>query len=304
MRAMVPDGRGSVRLDQVPEPDPAADEALISVTAYSVNRGETFQLEDPPAAWRPGKDIAGVVTRAAASGSGPPAGQRVVGHPPAGGWAERVAVPSASLAALPDDISDTAAAALPLAGLTALRLLRVTGSLAGQRVLLTGASGGVGHYVTELAATQGAELTAVARSRDRGERLRELGAATVVSEVEKADGPFDVIFESVGGDSLPAAWRRLTTRGLLVWFGQASRIPPELNFFDWSGGASATLRKFYYADSDTTDADDLATLVRLTGAGHLHPEIGQVSDWRQTAGVLRALLSRQVRGNAVLEVAA
>ncbi len=199
----------------------------------------------------------------AAAGAGRAAGRR---SSAGRGWAERVAVPSASLAALPDDISDTAAAALPLAGLTALRLLRVTGSLAGQRVLLTGASGGVGHYVTELAATQGAELTAVARSRDRGERLRELGAATVVSEVEKADGPFDVIFESVGGDSLPAAWRRLTTRGLLVWFGQASRIPPELNFFDWSGGASATLRKFYYADSDTTDADDLATLVRLTGA--------------------------------------
>ena len=302
MRAMVPDGRGSVRLDQVPEPEPAADEALISVTAYSVNRGETFQLEDPPAAWRPGKDIAGVVARAAADGSGPPAGQRVIGHPPAGGWAERVAVPSASLAALGDDISDKAAAALPLAGLTALRLLRVTGSLAGQRVLLTGASGGVGHYVTELAAAQGAELTAVARSRDRGERLLELGAATVVSETEKADGPFDVIFESVGGDSLPAAWHRLATRGLLVWFGQASRVPPAMNFFDWTGGASATLRKFYYADSDITDGADLATLVRLVSRGHLHPEIGRVSDWRRTPDMLQALVTRQVRGKAILEV--
>jgi len=302
MRAMVPDGRGSVRLDQVPEPEPAASEALISVSAYSVNRGETFQLEDPPAAWRPGKDIAGVVVRAAADGSGPAAGQRVAGHPPAGGWAERVAVPAAGLAVLPEDISDAAAAALPLAGLTALRLLRVTGSLAGRRVLLTGAAGGVGHYVTELAAAQGAELTAVARGRDRGARLLELGAAAVVSEVGKAGGPFDVVFESVGGDSLPAAWRRLTTRGLLIWFGQASRVPPAMNFFDWTGGASATLRKFHYADSDTTDAADLTTLIRLVSRGRLHPEVGQVSDWRRTPDMLQALVTRQIRGKAILEV--
>ncbi|HEU5418094.1 MAG TPA: zinc-binding dehydrogenase [Streptosporangiaceae bacterium] len=304
MQAMVADGSGSVRLDQVAEPEPAADEAVISVSAFSVNRGETFLVDDPPPGWRPGKDVAGTVLVPAADGTGPQAGQRVVGHPPAAGWAERVAVPASALAALPDSIDFRTAAALPLAGLTALRLLRVTGSLAGQRVLLTGASGGVGHYVTELAAAQGAVLTAVARSSERGERLRELGAAEVVSDVEQARGPFEVILESVGADVLPAAWRRLTIRGLLVWFGQASRVPPAMNFFDWTGGASATMRKFHYADSESTDAADLATLVRLVDGGHLHPEIGRVSDWRRTAEVVRALVTRQIRGKAILELEA
>ncbi len=67
---------------------------------------------------------------------------------------------------------------------------------------------------------------------------------------------------------------RLTNRGLLVWLGQASRQPPVLDFFDWRGGASATLRKFDYEDSEVSDGDDLATLVRLVTSGHLHPEIG------------------------------
>src|SRR6266498_3797714 len=100
-----------------------------------------------------------------ADGSGPKRGQRVVGHPEQAGWAERVAVPTSKLAALPDGIATTTAAALPLA--------RLTGSLAGKTVLLTGASGGVGHYFVELAAAQGTLVTAVVSSRQRGERLLE-----------------------------------------------------------------------------------------------------------------------------------
>jgi NADPH:quinone reductase len=125
----------------------------------------------------------------------------------------------------------------------------------------------------------------------------------VVPDVENADGPFDVIVESVGGAVFPAAWRQLAGRGLLVWLGQASRQAPVLDFFDWTGGGSATLRKFSYADSDVPDGDDLATLVRLVSGGHLHPEIGLVRDWRDTPAVLAVLTGRQIRGNAVLTVA-
>jgi NADPH:quinone reductase-like Zn-dependent oxidoreductase len=284
------------------EPQPADDEVLIAVEAYSINRGETFLVEQPRDGWRPGKDVAGTVLREAADGSGPKRGQRVVGHPEHAGWAERVAVPTSKLAALPDGIATTTAAALPLAGLTALRLTRVTGSLAGKTVLLTGASGGVGHYFVELAAAQGALVTAVVSSRQRGERLLELGASEIVTDVEKTTGPFDVALESVGGDSLRAVWPRLHDRGLLVWFGQASRTPPTIDFVDWRGGMSATMRKFQYADSDTTDAADLGTLVRLVAGGRLHPQVGSVADWRTTPDTMNALVSRQIRGNAVLTV--
>ena len=302
MKALFPDGHGSVVMRDAPEPTPTADEAVVSVSAYSVNRGETFLLRYPQPGWRPGKDVSGLVLRAAADGTGPGFGERVVGHPDDGGWAERAAVPTSKLAVLPDQVSAQVAAALPLAGLTALRLMRTVGSLAGRRVLLTGASGGVGHYVVELAAAQGAVLTAVVGVPDRGARLLELGAAEVVTDIATAEGPFDVVVESVGGELFPVAWSKLAHRGLFVWMGQASGERPLLDFFDWSGGSNATLRKFLYSESDTSDGEDLATLLRLVAGGHLHAEVGRIDDWRQTPAVLRALLSREIRGNAIVEV--
>jgi NADPH:quinone reductase-like Zn-dependent oxidoreductase len=286
---------------EVDRPRPAPDEVVVSVEAYSVNRGETLLLEAPPPGWRPGKDVAGTVVRAAHDG-GPQAGTRVVAHPEQGGWATEVAVPVSKVAALPATVATTTAAALPLAGLTALRMVRVLGPLAGRRILLTGASGGVGHYFTELAAAQGALVTAVVSAPQRGRGLVERGAAELVDDVEKAEGPFDVVVESVGGAVFPAAWSRLHPRGLFLWLGQASRKPPTMDFFDWRGGASATLRKFSYVDSDIPDGEDLSTLVRLVAGGRLHPETGRVANWRETPEVLRALVGREIRGNAVLLV--
>ncbi len=215
MLALLPtDGRDPlVQLDAAPEPAPRPDEALVAVEAFSINRGETFLLEHPRPGLRPGKDVAGRVARAAADGSGPRTGERVVGHPPLGGWAQLAAVPTAALAVLPAGVDAVTAAALPLAGLTALRLLRAAGSVSGRRVLLTGASGGVGHYVTELAAAAGAEVTAVTASPERGERLLALGAVDVVSTLGAARGPFDVALESVGGESLPHALGLLGAAG-------------------------------------------------------------------------------------------
>ncbi|KJS51826.1 alcohol dehydrogenase, partial [Streptomyces rubellomurinus subsp. indigoferus] len=118
-----------------------------------------------------GREIAGLVHEAAADGSGPGVGTRVVGRRPQGGWAVYAAGRTHSLAVLPDGVESVRAAAVPLAGITAMRLLRTAGSLTGRRGLLTGASGGVGHYVTELAVGAGAELTAVTATPARGARL-------------------------------------------------------------------------------------------------------------------------------------
>ncbi|KOG36138.1 MULTISPECIES: zinc-binding dehydrogenase [Streptomyces] len=300
MQRLIPTGEAArpVAFADVPQPVPQPDEALIKVEAFAPNRGELFLLERPTPELLPGKDIAGLVVQAAADGSGPGIGTRVVGHPAQGGWAEYAAVPTHSLAVLPDGVDSVRAAALPLAGITALRLLRTAGSLAGRRVLLTGASGGVGHYVTELAVGAGAELTAVTATPERGERLVGLGAK-VVHEVAAARGPFDVVLESTGGPDLPLALSKARPGGLLVWFGQASRTPVSLDFFQLLGGPQrVTIQHFHYAGAPY--GSDLAALVSLVAQDRLHPEVGRTTDWARTAETLVDLRERRIRGKAVL----
>jgi NADPH:quinone reductase len=305
MPAFVPaaDVPGRTVLEQVPEPEPAPDETLVVVEAYSVNRGELFLLDAPRDGWRPGQDVAGHVERTAADGSGPPQGARVVAHVPSGGWAPLVAAPANALATLPDTVDAASASTLGVAGLTALRLLRTAGTVAGKRVLVTGASGGLGHFLVEMAAAQGALVTAVSSTPERGERLLALGAVHIVADAASTEGPFEVVFESVGGASLEAAVKRVAPHGTLIWLGQASREPATLDFFEVVGAAPyASIVPFSYWRTGASDADELATLVRLVAAGRLHPEIGLQADWRQTPDVLVALGERRVRGNAVLTI--
>lgn len=301
MQRLIPTGdpERPVAFIEAAEPVPRSDEALVRVEAFAPNRGETFLLENPRPDLLPGKDVAGLVVQAAADGSGPRIGSRVVGHPPLGGWADYVAVPTDALAVLPDALDAVTAAALPLAGITAVRLLRVAGAVQGARILLTGASGGVGHYVTELAAGAGAEVTAVTATPERGRRLSALGAIHVVHDIADAAGPFDLVLESTGGSAVAACLARLRPGGTLIWFGQAGRIPATLNFFDFfAGPENATIRHFHYAGGPY--GRDLGTLVRLVAEGRLHPEVGLVADWSETARVLVDLRERRVRGKAVL----
>jgi NADPH:quinone reductase-like Zn-dependent oxidoreductase len=283
----------------VPEPVRADGEVVVEVAAYSVNRGETFLLEDPAPGWRPGKDVAGWV----AAGDGLAPGTPVVCHVPAFGWAERVVVAAAHAVPLPVAVDVLTAAALPLAGLTAYRLLRKVGALPGRSLLVTGASGGVGHYLTELATAAGARVTAVCASEERGARLRELGA-DVVTDVDEAPGRYDVVLESVGGDSFVRARRKAGPGGTVIWFGQASRRTVTLDFFDWiDGTVGAPIIPFHYAGTPAQDAHDLASLVRLVSEGHLHPEIGTTGPWTETAQTIEDLRTRRLRGNAVLTLA-
>jgi NADPH2:quinone reductase len=299
----------TVEFTEVAEPVAGPSEAVVEVDAFSVNRGDGFGLSGVYGApaergWVLGQDVAGRVVRAARDGSGPDVGRRVVGHPDSGGWAERVAVPTAKLAVLPDRVDAVEAAALPLAGITALRLLREAGTMTGRRILLTGASGGVGHFVTELGAAAGAQITAVTASPERGQRLSVLGAAHVVQDLGDAQGPFDVVLESVGGDTFTSALSLLVPGGVMLWYGQASLTPVTLSFFDLFGITPVTIKHFPHWVSTTSDGEDLDTLVQLVAADGLHPEIGRTADWADTTSVLDDLARRRIRGNAVLTVSA
>jgi NADPH:quinone reductase len=301
IRSFLPSGdEALVALADIEAPEPRPNEALVAAEAYSVNRGEILLLswggQEPP-----GKDIAGRVIRAAVDGSGPGAGTRVVAHVEAGGWAQQVGVPTSRLAELPDGVPAVVAAALPLAGLTALRLLRAAGGVAGRRILLTGASGGVGHFFVELAAAVGAKVTAVTATPARGERLLALGAEAVRTSVLDADGTFDVAIESVGGEVFGDALLKLTRDGLMLWYGQASLQPARADFFALQAGpVDVTIRTVNYWTEADRDGEDLATLVGLVDSGRLHPEIGETADWTETPRVLADVRDRRVRGNAVL----
>src|SRR5260370_12165151 len=125
MRALVATGSSAAPLElrSVEEPMADAAQAIVDVRAISINRGELRLLAMRPEGWRPGQDIAGVVSHAAADGSGPPVGARVVALVDQAGWGERVAVPSSRLWVLPDGVPFPHAASLPVAGLAARRPL-------------------------------------------------------------------------------------------------------------------------------------------------------------------------------------
>jgi NADPH:quinone reductase-like Zn-dependent oxidoreductase len=305
MRALVASGDDIlVKPADVPVPDPAPHEAVLGVEAFSPNRGEIVLLLAGRTDGH-GKDVAGRIAAAAADGSGPPVGARVVAHLEHGGWAEQVAVATDRLVPVPDAVSLVTAAALPLAGLTALRLLRALGDVDRKTVLLTGASGGLGHAFVELAGEQGARVTAVTRSGERGARLAELGADRVVQTLADVEPGFDFALESVGGELTGEAFAKLRRGGLLLWYGQASRRPAELDLGATAGGpVEATLRSFFYWTQADRDPADLATLVDAVAEGRLHPEIGLQADWSETAAVLAAVRNREVRGNAVVTIEA
>lgn len=299
-----PDGEEPVELREVEEPAAAPDEAVVEVRAFSLNRGELALLGSRPEGWRPGQDVSGVVTGEAADGSGPEAGARVVGLVDGAGWAERVAIPTPRLAALPDEVSFAAAATLPIAGLTALRTLRFGGSLLGRRVLVTGAAGGVGRFAVEMAAGSGARVTGVVGNPERGEGLGELGASEVVTRAKDAEGPFDLVLESVGGDSLAAAVGLVAPGGTIVVFGNSSGEPTPVSFYDFFGHEGARLRTFFSFASGTQESfgEDLALLASLVASGKLTPQIGAEAGWRELDETAAALRDRRIRGKAVLRV--
>jgi NADPH:quinone reductase-like Zn-dependent oxidoreductase len=306
MLALVNTPHGPVPIEprEIAEPAPNHGEALVDVRAFSLNRGELSSFARNKEGWVPGQDIAGIVLRPAADGTGPAAGARVVALVDDFGWAQRAAVPSHRMAALPDSVSFAQAATLPVAGLTALRTLRHGGSLLGRRVLITGAAGGVGTLAVQIAARSGAHVTAVVGRPERAAGLLALGAAETVAGIENATGRFALILESAGGQSLAKAIERVEAKGTIVVYGNSSAEPTPVGFSLFRGAPNARIQSFSYFTSEAEDrfAPDLALLVSLTADGSLKPRIGLECDWRDILQVADRLRARQITGKAVLRV--
>ncbi len=292
-----------VELGDAPDPEPGRGEALVEVRAISLNRGESRRLATTEPGTVTGWDLAGVVRRPAADGSGPREGARVVGLMNVGAWAQLAAVRTEWLAELPEGISFEQAAALPVAALTALRALELGGFVLDKQVLVTGASGGVGRFAIQLAKLGGARVTAIAR---RSEGLRELGADDVAAEIDPEGAEYDLVIDAVGGPMLGSALERVKPRGLVVSF--AATTPEPVSYATrelFSRAPGARLYGLYlFAELQHTQsgASDLRRLAELVATGRLDPQIDLTASWREAGRAIEALLDRRVNGKAVLTI--
>lgn len=220
-----------------------------------------------------------------------------------GAWAERIAVSADHLAPQPAALDDDVAAALPVAGVTARRVLRLAGELRGRRVLITGAAGGVGRFAIQLAHAAGAEVTAVVGAAGRADGLTELGADHVVTDLDSPANDYDMILESVGGTSMERALDLVAAGGLIVTFGNSARSSATLavaRFYP----KQAVLRGFYLLDDIVRHppAGDLTELAGHAARRQLQVDIATTRDIDALPEVLRALAERRVAGKAVLRM--
>lgn len=311
MKAFVADHTSElgVVLGDAPDPSAGPGRVVVEVRAVSLNRGEVLQVAKYHSL-APGTvvgwDFAGVVVETATDGVGPDNGTEVYGwNDQRGTWADRVAVRVGQLATMPPGLDMHDASTLGVAALTAYAALgRTRLPLLGARVLVTGATGGVGTFSTQLALIGGAVTTAVVRPEADEDDVRMLvpDGAAVERGFDPDGPPADLIVESVGGESLSTAIRRVATGGVVVTIGRTtvaeSSVPAgwfqkhaQLHGLSFS-------RDFALPGAPTAALERLGALV---ASGSLRTNITALVPKSQLTDVMRALLDRQVRGKVVVD---
>lgn len=324
MKAMVNDSYGSpdvLGLRDLERPQISDDQVLVRVRASSVNALDWHSLTGTPYLMRlqgglrrprrriQGADVAGTVEAVGSGVTDFEPGDEVFGEVSGGGFAEYVAVAPAGLAPKPAGMTHEEAAAVPVAALTALQGLRDHGELApGQRVLINGASGGVGTFAVQIAKALGAEVTAVCSSRNV-DTARTIGADQVIDytreDFARSGRTFDLMLDLVGNRSLSDCKRVLNRDGIYVmvsgpkgrWLGPVTRMLVALVAFRF------TKQRFRWFVAKANQ-DDLRFLTQLLESGQVRPVIEHRYSLAGAADALRHQGEGHARGKSVITVSA
>ncbi|MBC9824190.1 NAD(P)-dependent alcohol dehydrogenase [Terrabacter sp. MAHUQ-38] len=323
MRAVVQDGYGTpdiLRLAQIARPEIGPREVLLAVRAAGLDRGTWHLMEGKPRLLRLvfglrapkqpviGRDVAGTVVEVGSEVTAFAIGDEVFGVGP-GSVAQYAAAREDKLARRPANVTWEQAAVVPISGGTALQAVVAAGGVApGQRVLVTGASGGVGSYAVQLAKAAGAEVTGVA-SAAKLDLVRTLGADHTLDYTRDdfADGSrkYDLIIDIAGLTKIRRLRRALTPTGTLVLVGGEGGG-------DWTGGTigrqmRARLASLFSGQRLTSviareRASDYEQLAVLVESGQLVPTLDRAYPIAQTADAMRDLESGRIRGKAAITV--
>jgi NADPH:quinone reductase len=306
MRALVADPSASpaLALADVPEPTPGPGQLLIDVAAASVNRGEVRLASKLPPGTVVGWDVAGTV---AALGEGVTqfdVGDRVVALNEAGGsFAERVVVPAAWTAPLPDACDVVTASTLPVAGVTAVGINRLARVHAGDRVLVTGAAGGVGAFAVQLARDAKATVTGQAGSEERAAAVRAAGADALVhpGDGSPVDGEFDVVLDGIGGPMTPALIEATARLGRMVVYGNSADAESTLRIERlYNKGVTMYGFRVFTTVAPEQAVKDMANLAEEAVAGRLAVQVQATAPLGDALPLIRDLYARKVTGKVVI----
>jgi alcohol dehydrogenase len=320
----------NIRYEDYPEPEVGPADCLVGVKAVSLNGFDPMVLRGipglrTPLPMIPGADIAGEVIATGAGVTHWKKGDRVavipsrprvgmMGETLRGGACERIAVPQEFLLPLPDKVSYVDAACLPTAYGAAIRMMYTRGKVAkDEKVLILGASGGVGTCCVQLAKLAGAEVVAVTSADDKAAKLKEIGADHVINaatqdyvqEVIKlygkprtwgGSGGVDVVVNYTGGDTWAQCFRALKHQGRLLTCGATAGYDPKTDIrYIWSF-------EFNIIGSNGWSPEDHAQLLEFIAQGRLKPVIHSVRPLKELPISLQELIDRKVFGKAVLTV--
>jgi NADPH:quinone reductase-like Zn-dependent oxidoreductase len=310
-----------VKYDYVEKPVPADDQVLIKIRAASLNALDVYLIRDSwlgrlmfglrkPRDTRLGRDVAGEVEAVGKNITQFKSGDEVFGIC-RGALAEYAVTPERALVIKPANVSFEQAASIPLAGLTALQGLRQGKIQPGQKVLVNGATGGVGTFAVQIAKSFGAEVTAVCSTRN-ADLVRSIGADHVIDytkeDFTRSDQRYDVIFDNVANHSFAERRHVLNPKGICVLVGMggsgtkgSEAIPRIVANFAARGLSSFVDQKFamYVTKVSKPDLDMLAGLI---GAGKLKPVIEQTYKLSDAREAFRILDQGHARGKIVITV--